>query len=101
MLNRRPYYRSVADWRLRNKPKPLAELTLFPSRPAQAHWRPVLEAGIEKVASVLQPCPTFTYQCVRQAGGRAKPKSDPKRMLCTVYLSSTRVLWKIYQFRST
>ena len=31
MLNRRPYYRSVADWKLRNKPKALAELMLFPS----------------------------------------------------------------------
>lgn len=31
VLNRRPYYWSVADCRLRNKPKPLAELTLFPS----------------------------------------------------------------------
>lgn len=37
MLNRRPYYRSVANCRLRNKPKPLAEHTLFPFRPAQAH----------------------------------------------------------------
>ncbi|TNN57421.1 hypothetical protein EYF80_032390 [Liparis tanakae] len=31
MLNRWPYYRSLADWRRRNKPKTLAELTPFPS----------------------------------------------------------------------
>lgn len=44
MLNRRPYYRSVADGRPRNKPKPLAELALFPSDllglTGDRRWRP-------------------------------------------------------------
>lgn len=30
MMNRRPYSKSVANWGLKNKPKPLAELMLFP-----------------------------------------------------------------------
>lgn len=81
MLNRRPYYRSVANWRLRNKPKPLAELTLFPSDLVRLTgdqcWRP----GLEKVASVLQPC-----LCVRQVTGPSQRVTQ--RECC--------VLWNIF-----
>lgn len=56
ILNRRPYYRSAANLRLRNKPKPLAEPSCFPLEllrlTGDQCWRPALK----KVASVLQPC---------------------------------------------
>lgn len=87
ILNRRPYYRSAANLRLRNKPKPLAELKLFPLGAAQAHWRPMLEAGIKESGFCASTMP------VCEAGDWAKPKSDPKRrMLCTLeYFSQTNV----------
>ncbi|KAI4825543.1 hypothetical protein KUCAC02_021223, partial [Chaenocephalus aceratus] len=49
------------------------------NQPAQAHWRPVLEAGIEKVASVLHLCPTSSapHACVK-AGRPGQAKEGPK-----------------------
>jgi len=93
---------ALADWRLRNKPKNLAELTSFPSdllRLTGDHCRrPDRESGF--CALSMPNLSGSTCLCVRQTAGQAKERPGENAVYFGIF-SQPMCYLKINQFRCT